>query len=80
MRGSLNWPTALPITVPMEHHALRPHDLVEFIGPCGPVLQWPGDGEHGVVESLGERVVHVVWERSPLLVAWPQEWIKRLDT
>ena len=61
----------------MEHEGLRPHDLVEFIGPRGPVLQWPEDGERGAVESLGDGVVRVVWDRSPLVVAWPQEWIKR---
>lgn len=60
----------------MEHHALRPHDLVEFVGPDGAVLQWPRSGERGTVESLGDGVAHVLWERSPLVVAWPLEWIK----
>jgi hypothetical protein len=61
----------------MEHDGLRPHDPVEFIGPSGPVLQWPKAGERGAVESVGDGVVRVVWERSPLEVAWPKEWIKR---
>jgi len=61
----------------MEGDSLSPQDIVQFIGPDGPVLQWPTSGERGFVESLGDGVVRVVWERSSLVVAWPLEWIKR---
>ena len=61
----------------MEGESLSLHDVVEFVGPDGPVLQWPKSRERGMVESLGDGVVHVVWERSPLVVAWPVEWLKR---
>ena len=54
----------------------RLHDFVEFVGPCAPVLQWPKSEERGLVESLGDGVARVVWERSPLVVAWPLEWLK----
>ena len=55
---------------------VSPHDLVEFVGPDGPVLQWPGRGERGAVESVESDMVRVVWERSPLLVAWPLDWVQ----
>lgn len=57
---------------------VRP-DLVEFAGPSSPVLNWPAPGEHGVISRAEDNVLQVVWERSPLVVAWPAEWIKRLD-
>jgi hypothetical protein len=55
---------------------VSPQDDVVFVGPDGPVRQWPGRGERGTVESAGEDMVRVVWERSPLFVAWPLEWVK----
>jgi len=59
--------------------ALRPHDFVEFVGPPGPVLKWPKPGERGVVDRLGHETVHVIWEHSPLVVAWPIEWVERRE-
>ena len=59
---------------------VNPHDIVEFVGPPGPVLQWPGRGERGAVESVGTDMVRVVWERSPLFVAWPLDWVKRAES
>jgi hypothetical protein len=58
---------------------MSPHDLVEFVGPDGPVLQWPRRGERGSVESVESDMVRVVWERSPLLVAWPLDWVQRRE-
>jgi hypothetical protein len=63
----------------MEHQELRPHSLVEFVGPSGAVLQWPRGGERGAVDSLGDGVARVIWERSPLVVAWPQEWLRKVQ-
>ena len=59
--------------------AICPPDLVEFVGPSSPVLHWPTPGEQGAIHRFDESAVHVVWERSPLIVAWPAEWIKRRD-
>ena len=58
---------------------MNPHDLVEFVGPDGPVLQWPARGERGAVESVENDMVRVVWERSRLFVAWPLDWVKRSE-
>jgi hypothetical protein len=58
---------------------MRPDDEVAFTGPPSDVLRWPAPGEHGVVQRVDRGVAHVLWERSPLVVAWPTEWIERLD-
>ena len=55
---------------------MRPDDVVEFAGPQGAVLGWPTPGERGVIFRLGVGTVHVVWERSVLVVAWPVDWLK----
>lgn len=59
--------------------AMRPHDHVAFVGPAGAVLKSPAPGERGVIQRIGPGAVHVVWERSPLLIAWPHEWIERRE-
>ena len=74
---SLNWLTPQPIGVSVDEELVSPNDDVEFVGPDGPVLQWPDQGERGAVESVGSDMVRVVWERSPLFVAWPLDWVKR---
>lgn len=61
----------------VEEDLVSPDDDVEFVGPEGPVLQWPDQGERGAVESVSADMVRVVWERSPLFVAWPLNWVKR---
>jgi hypothetical protein len=70
---SLNRPTFAADTGQVG--SLRPHDLVEFVGPPSAVLKWPAQGERGVVRHMCDGTVHVVWERSTLVVAWPAEWI-----
>ena len=48
----------------------------QFTGPSVPVLQLPKRAERGTVKGLGDRVAWVEWERSPLLVGWPVDWLK----
>ncbi|MGZ8581924.1 MAG: hypothetical protein ACXWXN_00585 [Actinomycetota bacterium] len=43
------------------------------------MLKSPVPGELGVIQRVGHGAVHVVWERSPLLIAWPHEWIERRE-
>jgi hypothetical protein len=59
--------------------AMQPADHVAFIGPQGAVLKSPVPGERGVIQQVDDGAVHVVWDRSPLLIAWPCEWIERRD-
>ncbi|HWC70272.1 MAG TPA: hypothetical protein VG993_03820 [Actinomycetota bacterium] len=49
---------------------------MRFVGPVSAVLRWPEPGEHGVIQRVGEDAAHILWERSPLVVAWPNEWIE----
>jgi len=55
---------------------LREDVPVRFIGPASDVLRWPMPGEQGVVQRVGQDATHIVWERSPLVLAWPNEWIE----
>ncbi|HET6714982.1 MAG TPA: hypothetical protein VFI59_14915 [Actinomycetota bacterium] len=59
--------------------AMRPDDHVAFVGPSGAVLKSPAPGERGVIQRVDPEAVHVVWECSPLLIAWPHEWIERRE-
>jgi hypothetical protein len=52
---------------------------VRFVGPASDVLKWPMPGEQGVVQRVGKDATHVVWEHSPLVLAWPNEWIEPFD-
>jgi hypothetical protein len=56
-------------------------DAVEFVGPASPVLRWPEPSEHGVIARVGdpEGTVHIVWERSTTVLAWPVEWVRKVD-
>lgn len=56
-------------------------DAVEFVGPPSPVLHWPEPSERGVIARLGDRegTVHIVWERSSAVLAWPIEWVRKVD-
>lgn len=74
--ASLNWPTREADIIPHGEELVSPNEIVEFVGPHGPVLQWPAQGERGAIESVGAGMVRVVWERSPLFVAWPLDWVK----
>jgi hypothetical protein len=56
--------------------ALHEDAPVRFVGPVSAVLRWPEPGEHGVIQRVGEDAAHILWERSPLVVAWPNEWIE----
>lgn len=58
---------------------MHPDDSVTFAGPESAVLKWPAPGERGVIQRIDRGVAHVVWERSPLIVAWPTEWIERQE-
>ena len=53
--------------------------LVMFVGPESLVLNWPAHGEQGAIYSVTDRTVYVLWERSPILVAWPPEWVRPCD-
>jgi len=53
---------------------------VRFVGPASDVLRWPMPGEHGVVQRVGQDATHVVWEHSPLVLAWPNEWIEACES
>lgn len=55
--------------------ALSADDEVRYIGPSGPASHWPGTDELGVVSHVRNGTVIVVWERTPLIAAWPSEWI-----
>lgn len=56
-------------------------DAVEFVGPPSPVQRWPEPSERGVIARLGDRegTVHIVWERSSAVLAWPVEWVRKVD-
>ena len=56
-------------------------DDVEFVGPPSPVLCWPEPSERGVIARLGdwEGTVHVVWEQSTAVLAWPVEWVRKVN-
>ena len=51
-----------------------------FVGPLGDALKWPVPGERGVIQRVGRDAVQVMWERSPLVMVWPAEWIEREET
>lgn len=59
---------------------MEPWDIVEFVGPPSPVLRWPGPSERGIISGTGERdgTVHVLWEQSTALLAWPVEWVRKV--
>lgn len=58
---------------------MRPHDLVEFVGPQSLVLNWPAYGAQGAIQSVTDRAVFVMWEGSTSAVAWPPEWVRQCD-
>jgi hypothetical protein len=59
---------------------LQQDDRVVFAGPPGDALNWPVPGERGVIQRAGRDAVQVMWERSPLVMVWPAEWIEREQT
>lgn len=75
---SLNRPTVRADTGNMVE--LREDVPVRFVGPASDVLRWPMPGEHGVVQRVGQDATHIVWERSPLVLAWPNEWIEACES
>ena len=56
-------------------------EAVEFVGPSVPVMRWPGPSERGVIAELSDRedTVHILWERSSAVLAWPVEWVRKMD-
>ncbi len=58
---------------------LRADVHVRFVGPVSDVLKWPMPGEQGVVQRVGKDATHIIWEHSPLVLAWPNEWIEPCD-
>ena len=60
---------------------MEPFDIVEFVGPSSPVIRWPGPSELGVVDRASEEegTVHVLWEQTTHALAWPVEWVRRVD-
>ena len=53
---------------------------MRFVGPASDVLRWPMPGEQGVVQRVGQDATHIVWERSHLVLAWPNEWIEPCES
>ena len=51
------------------------------MGPSVPVMRWPGPSERGVIAELSDRedTVHILWERSSAVLAWPVEWVRKMD-
>ena len=56
-------------------------DVVEFVGPPSHVARWPEPLERGVIARLGNRegTVHVLWEQSTAELAWPVEWVRKVE-